>query len=278
MCDTAVETTAGGLTTGWWAVVWECFSSQTVYNTKGARAHTHRELIREWLWEPKGSSGLEYISMFVTSFVVPLVRASSDICVHFFFLQGAIFEFGLHRSPAQYMNTRLSRPLRPGWRLEMSAPSDMYVLCISLQGAIFEFGARQSSAQSMNSHRMSRPPRPGGQLGMHASSNMSVPCIPLQGTIFEFGARRSSAHIMNSMNSHRMSRPRGLPTRGCPPLLIFAFYCSPYRALYSNSGHGEHPHSLGAVIACRGRRGRAGWRREAPSRASLPFRDCTRCL
>ena len=27
MCDTAVETTAGGLTTGWWAVVWECFSS-----------------------------------------------------------------------------------------------------------------------------------------------------------------------------------------------------------------------------------------------------------
>ena len=24
------------------------------YNTKGARAHTHRELIREWLWEPNG--------------------------------------------------------------------------------------------------------------------------------------------------------------------------------------------------------------------------------
>ena len=35
-------------------------SSQTVYNTKGTRAHTHRELIRTWLWEPKGSS-LEYI-------------------------------------------------------------------------------------------------------------------------------------------------------------------------------------------------------------------------
>jgi len=34
--------------------------TQTVYNTKGTRAHTHRELIREWLWEPKGSS-LEYI-------------------------------------------------------------------------------------------------------------------------------------------------------------------------------------------------------------------------
>jgi len=34
--------------------------SQTVYNTKGTRAHTHRELIRQWLWEPKGSS-LEYI-------------------------------------------------------------------------------------------------------------------------------------------------------------------------------------------------------------------------
>ena len=31
-------------------------SSQTVHNTKGTRAHTHRELIREWLWEPKGSS------------------------------------------------------------------------------------------------------------------------------------------------------------------------------------------------------------------------------
>jgi len=26
--------------------------SQTVYNTKGTRAHTHRELIRKWLWEP----------------------------------------------------------------------------------------------------------------------------------------------------------------------------------------------------------------------------------
>jgi len=34
--------------------------SQTVYNTKGTRAHTHRELIRKWLWEPMGSS-LEYI-------------------------------------------------------------------------------------------------------------------------------------------------------------------------------------------------------------------------
>jgi len=28
--------------------------------TKGTRAHTQKELIREWLWEPKGSS-LEYI-------------------------------------------------------------------------------------------------------------------------------------------------------------------------------------------------------------------------
>jgi len=35
-------------------------SAQTVCNTKGTRAHTHRELIRKWLWEPKGSS-LEYI-------------------------------------------------------------------------------------------------------------------------------------------------------------------------------------------------------------------------
>jgi len=33
---------------------------QTVYNTKGTRAHTHRELIQKWLWEPKGGS-LEYI-------------------------------------------------------------------------------------------------------------------------------------------------------------------------------------------------------------------------
>jgi len=30
------------------------------YNTKSTRAHTQRKLIREWLWEPKGSS-LEYI-------------------------------------------------------------------------------------------------------------------------------------------------------------------------------------------------------------------------
>ena len=36
--------------------------SQTVYNTEGTRAHTHRELIRKWLWEPKGSS-LEYIEV-----------------------------------------------------------------------------------------------------------------------------------------------------------------------------------------------------------------------
>ena len=35
-------------------------ATQTVYNTKGTRAHTHKELIREWFWEPKGSS-LEYI-------------------------------------------------------------------------------------------------------------------------------------------------------------------------------------------------------------------------
>jgi len=93
VCYTAVDAAAGGLTTGWWAIVLECFSShllwsmvtasatanttvknsrasresgllcshsQTVYSTKGTRAHTHRELIRKWLWEPKGSS-LEYI-------------------------------------------------------------------------------------------------------------------------------------------------------------------------------------------------------------------------
>jgi len=33
--------------------------------TKGTRAHTHRELTREWLWEPKGSS-LEYFSYYVS--------------------------------------------------------------------------------------------------------------------------------------------------------------------------------------------------------------------
>jgi len=31
-------------------------------HTKGTPACTHRELIREWLWEPKGSS-LEHIKM-----------------------------------------------------------------------------------------------------------------------------------------------------------------------------------------------------------------------
>jgi len=36
--------------------------SQTIFITKGTRAHTHRELIRKWLWEPKGSS-LVYIQM-----------------------------------------------------------------------------------------------------------------------------------------------------------------------------------------------------------------------
>jgi len=35
-----------------------------IYITKGTRAHTHRELIREWLWEPKGSS-LEYIQISI---------------------------------------------------------------------------------------------------------------------------------------------------------------------------------------------------------------------
>jgi len=34
--------------------------SLTVYNTKGTRAHTHRELDQEWLREPKGSS-LDYL-------------------------------------------------------------------------------------------------------------------------------------------------------------------------------------------------------------------------
>jgi len=31
VCDSAVETTAGGLTTGWWAVLWECFSSHPLW-------------------------------------------------------------------------------------------------------------------------------------------------------------------------------------------------------------------------------------------------------
>jgi len=36
-----------------------CIRTNGLY-TKGTRAHTHRELIREWLSEPKGNS-LEYI-------------------------------------------------------------------------------------------------------------------------------------------------------------------------------------------------------------------------
>ena len=36
--------------------------ARTACNMKGPRAHTHRELIRGWLWETKGSS-LEYIQM-----------------------------------------------------------------------------------------------------------------------------------------------------------------------------------------------------------------------
>jgi len=35
------------------------FLSQTVYNTKGTRAHTHRELIRKWLWSFTGGGGGE---------------------------------------------------------------------------------------------------------------------------------------------------------------------------------------------------------------------------
>ena len=43
MCDTALETTAGGLTTGWWAVVWECFSSHPLTFTRRAPTlDTHR--------------------------------------------------------------------------------------------------------------------------------------------------------------------------------------------------------------------------------------------
>jgi len=40
--------------------------SQTVYNIKGIRAHTHRELIRKWLWEPKGSSRSQRLSQSIT--------------------------------------------------------------------------------------------------------------------------------------------------------------------------------------------------------------------
>jgi len=31
VCDTAVEATAAGLITGWWAAVWECFSSHPLW-------------------------------------------------------------------------------------------------------------------------------------------------------------------------------------------------------------------------------------------------------
>jgi len=44
---------------GWaWTGVGRVNPKEGLY-TKGARAHTHRERIREWLWEPKGRS-LEY--------------------------------------------------------------------------------------------------------------------------------------------------------------------------------------------------------------------------
>jgi len=49
-----------------------CGCSQTVYNTKGTRAHTHRELIRKWLWEPKGSSRRqdEYMYIYTCSLYI----------------------------------------------------------------------------------------------------------------------------------------------------------------------------------------------------------------
>jgi len=37
--------------------------------TKGTRAHTHRELIREWLWKPKGSSS-HYLNVIRTSLYI----------------------------------------------------------------------------------------------------------------------------------------------------------------------------------------------------------------
>jgi len=51
--DTGAVMSHGGTTYCKYSNTQKC-SSQVVYNTKGTRAHTHRELIRTWLWEPKG--------------------------------------------------------------------------------------------------------------------------------------------------------------------------------------------------------------------------------
>jgi len=53
---------------------------QTVYDTKGTRAHTHRELIRKWLWEPKGSS-LEYVQMLGGE-STPIIRIMYSVFVN----------------------------------------------------------------------------------------------------------------------------------------------------------------------------------------------------
>jgi len=42
VCDTAVVTTVGGLTTGWWSVVLECFSSHPVVYNKNIGVRTGR--------------------------------------------------------------------------------------------------------------------------------------------------------------------------------------------------------------------------------------------
>jgi len=50
-----------------------CSHSQTVYNTKGTRAHTHRELIRKWLW-----AGNLTDSLYRRNFLQPALGFSDE--------------------------------------------------------------------------------------------------------------------------------------------------------------------------------------------------------
>jgi len=52
---------------------WTRTYTQTVYNTKGTRAHTHRELIREWLYT------LSKIDVLTTRFCLLVVSTPSGI-------------------------------------------------------------------------------------------------------------------------------------------------------------------------------------------------------
>ena len=76
---------------------------QTVYNTKGSRAHTHKEL-REWLWEPKGSS-LEYIKVLgghLAIYTLNYLHIHTCICIYFF-MQMIFISICLHLYICMYI-------------------------------------------------------------------------------------------------------------------------------------------------------------------------------